>query len=320
VSHALDHTALSTTTAAVGPVWHNASPTATTRLIPSPRSTGVARVGRRFAAKPVHLAWPPQASQRVRIDVLGAEIDAINMGAAVRRIADWAGANLSRTVCACNVHVAVTARSDRRLSDALATADLVVADGAPIAWLMRHDGHTAQHRVAGPDLMWNYFIAAEERRQPIYLYGGSEQTLVALVARIARDLPGLEVAGTHSPPYRELTEEEDDAVVASINASGAKTVWVALGCPRQEAWLAAHRSRVDAVMIGVGAAFNFHAGSMARAPLWMQRHSLEWLHRLVCEPRRLARRYAVTNSKFVVLAALRLLRRELPGTVRRSGE
>lgn len=292
---------------------------ATTRSRPSPRSTGLAGVGRRFAANPFQLAWPPQAAQRLRTEVLGAEVDVIDMAGAVRRIADWAGANLSRTVCACNVHVAVTARSDRRLSDAIATADLVVADGAPIAWLMRHDGYVSQHRVAGPDLMWNYFAVAEQRRQSVYLYGGSEQTLAALQARIALDYPGLEVAGTHSPPYRELTQEEDEAVVASINASGAKTVWIALGCPRQEAWLAAHRSRVDAVMIGVGAAFNFHAGEVARAPLWMQRHSLEWLHRLASEPRRLARRYVVTNSKFVVLAVLRFLRREVTGTVRRSG-
>ena len=316
--HALHRTAL-LTTAAAGPAWHPTSPTAATRSTPSPRSTGLAGVGRRFAANPFRLAWPPQAAQRVRAEVLGAEVDVIDMHAAVRRIADWAGAGLSRTVCACNVHVAVTARSDRRLSDAIATADLVVADGAPIAWLMRQDGHEAQHRVAGPDLMWNYFSVAEERQQPIYLYGGSEQTLAALRARIARDYPRLEVAGTHSPPYRELTQEEDEAIVAGINASGAKTVWIALGCPRQEAWLAARRSRVGAVMIGVGAAFNFHAGEAARAPLWMQNHSLEWLHRLVSEPRRLARRYVVTNSKFVVLAALRFLRRAVSGTVRRSG-
>ena len=256
---------------------------------------------------------------RLRTEVAGAEVDVLDMAAAVETIADWADSRQGRAVCACNVHVAMTARHDRRLSDAIATADLVFADGAPIAWMMRQQGFPAQHRVAGPDLMWSYFETAAARDQAVFLYGGSEATLAALQANMARSFPALEVAGAYSQPYRELTDEEDDAIVERLNASGARTVWVALGAPRQEAWIASHRDRVHAVMIGVGAAFDFHAGLVDRAPPWMQRRGLEWLHRLLCEPRRLLRRYAVTNSLFVVLATATSLRRAASRIALRSG-
>lgn len=249
------------------------------------------------------------SSDRPRVDVVGVQIDAIDMTSAVDTISAWADAGASRVVCACNVHAAVTARSDPSLCSALASADLVVADGAPIAWVMRRRGCASQRRVAGPDLMWAYFAVAAERRQAVFLYGGSEATLAALQRVIELRFPQLPVAGAYSPPYRPLTVDEDEAIVARINASGAKTVWVALGCPRQEAWMAAHSPSIRAVMVGVGAAFNFHAGTVRRAPLWAQRIGLEWLHRLASEPKRLWRRYLVTNSSFVALATIGLLRR-----------
>ncbi len=133
------------------------------------------------------------------------------------------------------------------------------------------------------------------------------RTLTILQAVLRQRFPGLTIAGVHSPPFRPLTDEEDEAVVAMINASGAGTVWVSLGCPKQEKWMAEHRGRIHAVMIGVGAAFAYHAGTVRRAPPWMQRAGLEWLHRMVCEPARLWRRYLLTNSYFVLALVWRRL-------------
>lgn len=246
---------------------------------------------------------------RERQDVIGAPIDVVYWGGAVATLLGWAAARESRYVCACNVHAVVTAQRDERLAAAVRGADLVVPDGAPVAWLMRKSGFTAQQRVSGPDLMWRYFAAAAVYRESIFLLGGSLDTLVRLKARIESAFPGLRVVGTHSPPFRALTDQEDDAVVCMLNDSGATTVWVALGCPKQEVWMAEHRDRVRSVLIGVGAAFAFHAGTTPRAPRWMQRLSLEWLHRLLSEPRRLWRRYLTTNTVFVVAAMRQLMRR-----------
>jgi len=246
---------------------------------------------------------------RERQDVIGAPIDVVYWGGAVATLLRWAAARESRYVCACNVHAVVTAQRDERLAAAVRGADLVVPDGAPVAWLMRKSGVTAQQRVSGPDLMWRYFAAAALYGESIFLLGGSLETLARLKTRIESAFPGLRVVGTHSPPFRVLTEQEDEAVVRMLNDSGATTVWVALGCPKQEIWMAAHRDRVRSVLIGVGAAFAFHAGTTPRAPRWMQRLSLEWLHRLLSEPRRLWRRYLTTNTVFVVAAMRQLMRR-----------
>jgi N-acetylglucosaminyldiphosphoundecaprenol N-acetyl-beta-D-mannosaminyltransferase len=243
---------------------------------------------------------------RERHDVLGAPIDVVYWGGAVATLLRWAAAGESRYVCACNVHSVVTAQRDVTLAASVRGADMVLPDGAPVAWLMRESGVTAQQRVSGPDLMWRFFAAAAPYGESIFLYGSSPDTLARLSARISQTFPGLRIAGTHSPPYRTLTAEEDRAVVDMINASGATTVWVSLGCPKQEVWMAEHRGRVKAVLIGVGAAFGFHAGTTRRAPVWMRRLSLEWLHRLLSEPRRLFRRYLTTNTVFMI-AALRQL-------------
>jgi N-acetylglucosaminyldiphosphoundecaprenol N-acetyl-beta-D-mannosaminyltransferase len=240
--------------------------------------------------------------------VIGTQIDVVYWGGAVATLLRWAAARESRYVCACNVHSVVTAQRDERLAASVRGADMVVPDGAPVAWLMRKSGIAAQQRVSGPDLMWRYFAAAAVYRESIFLFGGTQETLDRLQERIAATFPGLRIAGSYSPPFRALSAAEDEAVVAMLNDSGATTVWVCLGCPKQEAWMAEHRGRVHAVMIGVGAAFGFHAGIVRRAPPWMQRMSLEWLHRLLSEPGRLWRRYLTTNTLFIVAAARQLLR------------
>jgi N-acetylglucosaminyldiphosphoundecaprenol N-acetyl-beta-D-mannosaminyltransferase len=215
-------------------------------------------------------------------------------------VARWAAARESRYVCLCNAHSVVTARRDPRFARVLAGADLALPDGAPIAWRMRRRGHPRQQRLSGPDVMWSCCISAAAAGLPVFLLGGTPETLARLAARLRRELPGLRLAGTLAPPFRPMASAEEAAIAARINASGARLVFVGLGCPKQERWMAAQHSRVGAVMLGVGAAFDFHAGVVPRAPRWMQRAGLEWLHRLATEPRRLWRRYLVTNTLFVV--------------------
>jgi len=155
--------------------------------------------------------------------------------------------------------------------------------------------------------MWRYFQDAAIRGESIYLYGGNQETLTLLQEKIDREFPGMKIAGAYSPPYRELTEAEDNAIVDAINAVCPGTVWVSLGCPKQEKWMAEHRGRINAVMVGVGAAFDYHAGTIRRAPLWMQLRGLEWFYRLCSEPTRLWRRYLVTNCLFIFYAGRQLL-------------
>ena len=239
--------------------------------------------------------------------VIGAAIDVLEWPEAVARLGEWSQAHHSRVVCICNAHSLVTARQDRDFAHVLANADMCTPDGAPVAWMLRKLGHAGQQRINGPDLMWAYCAWAAMHGESIYLYGSSESTLATLQTRLQAAFPGLLIAGATSPPFRTLTAEEDAAAVSIINASGAGTVWVSLGCPKQELWMEQHRGRVQAVMVGVGAAFDYHAGTVRRAPLWAQKAGLEWLHRLASEPRRLWRRYLVTNTLFIAAALRQLL-------------
>jgi len=245
---------------------------------------------------------------RRRTTVLTALVDAISWEQAIGRIQDWASRRESRYVCISNVHSVVTTGQDADFGNVIQSADMVTPDGAPVAWMLRKLGFENQERINGPDLMWKYCEQAATRGESIYLYGGLPATLDVLQQRLTSAFPGLNIAGAWSPPFRDLTVEEDAEAVARINSSGAGTVWVSLGCPKQEKWMAAKRGKVQAVMIGVGAAFDFHAGTTSRAPVWMQNSGLEWLHRLLSDPQRLWKRYLITNSIFIYKAMLQLLR------------
>lgn len=251
----------------------------------------------------------PDVSGRVRVDVVGAPIDVLSWAAAESRISQWAESRESRYVCICNVHSVVTAREDAELALAIQGADMATPDGAPVAWLLRRMGFLGQKRINGPDLMLRYLRLAAARGEGVFLYGSTTETLGRLRARLLQSLPSLKVVGSYSPPFRSLTLEEDSEVIRQINDSGARTVWVSLGCPKQEKWMADHRNRIQSVMVGVGAAFEYHAGVTERAPRWMQKRGLEWLHRLWSEPGRLWRRYLRTNSIFLLRAGIALLRR-----------
>jgi N-acetylglucosaminyldiphosphoundecaprenol N-acetyl-beta-D-mannosaminyltransferase len=239
--------------------------------------------------------------------VIGAPIDVISMEAAVARITEWGLSRDSRVICICNAHSAVTARQDADFMGVLERADMATPDGTPLAYVMRHLGEPAQKRVNGPDLMWLHCRDAAEKGLPIYLYGSTPETLGKLSERLVTSFPELKIAGSYSPPFRALSADEEAAIVDDINASGARVVWVGLGCPKQERWMDRHKGRINAVMVGVGAAFDYHAGVISRAPLWMQHNGLEWLHRLCSEPRRLWKRYLVTNSLFIWYAMRQLV-------------
>ena len=239
-------------------------------------------------------------------NVLGAQIDALSWDVAIDRLLGWARARESRYVTICNVHVVVSASRDAAYRDIINGSDMATPDGAPVAWMLRRQGFAGQPRISGPDLMWALCERAAAKGLPVYCYGSTEPTLALLEARLRAAFPALRMT-MESPPFRALSAEEDAAAVERIHASGAGIVFVGLGCPKQELWMAEHRGGVNAVMIGVGAAFDFHAGTVQRAPAWMREHGLEWLHRLLSEPRRLWKRYLVTNTLFIVGAARQLL-------------
>jgi N-acetylglucosaminyldiphosphoundecaprenol N-acetyl-beta-D-mannosaminyltransferase len=248
-------------------------------------------------------------AQRVRQRVLDAPIDVLSWRQALDTIAGWASRRESRVVCICNAHSVVTASNDPGFRRVIESADMATADGMPVVWMLRRLGFATQPRIDGPELMWRYCEEAQHRGERIFLYGNTDATLATLRSRLAESFPRLHVVGALSPPFRELDAAEDEAIVTTIAASGAQVVFVSLGCPKQERWMEAHRGRIPAVMIGVGAAFDFHAGTVQRAPPWMQSRGLEWLHRLFAEPRRLWRRYLVTNSQYVWGAARQLATR-----------
>jgi N-acetylglucosaminyldiphosphoundecaprenol N-acetyl-beta-D-mannosaminyltransferase len=241
--------------------------------------------------------------------ILGARIDATSYAAATEQILAWAAAGESRVVCAANVHTVMEAQDTPAFRRLINGADLNTPDGVPLVWALRALGVKHQTRVYGPDLTLAVCAAAAEHGTPVGFFGGTPAVLEKLLENFRQQFPKLRMVYTWSPPFRALTPAEDETAVAAITASGARILLVGLGCPKQERWMMEHRGRVPAVMLGVGAAFDFHAGNVRQAPRWMMRLGLEWLFRLVMEPRRLWRRYLKHNPRFVWLFARQLLRR-----------
>lgn len=231
--------------------------------------------------------------------VLGVRFDAISTAAAARQCLAWAEEGEGRVVCASNAHGVVEALDDPSFAAVLNGADLNVPDGMSVVRVLRSRGIEQEDRVYGPDLTFEVARLAAEGGVPVAFYGSTEDTLARLRERLPVQLPGLDIADTISPPFRPLTDAEDDAFVARLRGSGARIVFVGLGCPRQERWCAEHAHRVGAVCLAVGAAFDFHAGQLRQAPRMVQRAGLEWLFRLLVEPRRLWRRYARVVPRFL---------------------
>jgi N-acetylglucosaminyldiphosphoundecaprenol N-acetyl-beta-D-mannosaminyltransferase len=247
-------------------------------------------------------AWRADA----RVDVLGVSVSAIDLPEAVDRIAGWIGQRSQNYVCVTGVHGVMESQRDEELRRIHNASGMTTPDGMPMVWAGHWAGASWMRRVYGPDMMLAVCERASEMGWRSFFYGGREGVPELLAERLAQRFPGLRVAGTYSPPFRELTPEEDAALIDRINASHADLVWVGLSTPKQERWMAAHVGRLEApVLLGVGAAFDIHAGTLAQAPRWMQRNGLEWLYRLFREPRRLWRRYLSTIPRFLFAVARR---------------
>lgn len=231
--------------------------------------------------------------------IMGVQIAVTDMEQTLALIAEnlqtWKG----EYICVSNVHTTVTAYEDPDYRQVQNGAVMALPDGGPLSAYSRRCGFPQAQRVTGPDLMKRILEESAEHGWRHYFYGSTEQTLDALRGWIARRYPGAVIAGMYSPPFRPMTPEEDEEIVRKINDTSPDFVWVGLGAPKQERWMAAHRGRVHALMLGVGAAFDYEAGNIRRAPEWMQKHSLEWLYRMMQDPRRLIGRYLNTNLKFL---------------------
>jgi N-acetylglucosaminyldiphosphoundecaprenol N-acetyl-beta-D-mannosaminyltransferase len=210
----------------------------------------------------------------------------------------------SHYICITSVHGIILAKKDPEIARFLNAADIATPDGMPVVWALRSFGYSNQQRVYGPTLMFEICQRAAALGHRIFLYGGREETLATLTERLVRRFPGLQIAGAYSPPFRELTGDEESAVTVRIRQSDADIVFVGISTPKQERWMYQHRHTFSGVtLIGVGAAFDFHAGRIRQAPKWMQRRGLEWLFRLLTEPARLWRRYLLTTPQFLPLWA-----------------
>ena len=234
--------------------------------------------------------------------ILGVNIAITNMQETVNLIRDHLEDIRGQFICLSNVHTTVMAEKDAEYRKIQNSAFLALPDGSPLALVQRLRGYRSAEQVAGPDLMPALWKATEHTAYSHYFYGSTPETIEALQKNLRSRYPGLKIAGMEAPPFRPLTEEEDRQAVERINASGADFVWVGLGAPKQEKWMYEHRGRIHGVMFGVGAGFDFHAGTVKRAPDWMRRHYLEWLYRLVQDPKRLWKRYVQTNGKFLLLS------------------
>ncbi len=226
-------------------------------------------------------------------------------------VAAWAAEGRCRVVCAANVHMVMEAWDDPQLAASLDGADLAVCDGRPLVWTCSLQGVRDARQARGLDLMTSVAAVAARRGLRVGLLGGRPAVTAEVRRRLERACPGIDVSYVWSPPFRELSDAENAAALDDIAAAGVQVLFVSFGCPRQERWMLAHRERLSCVALGVGAAFDMLAGSVGVAPRWMQRGGIEWVYRLVMEPRRLWRRYAYHNGRFAVLVLRQLWRARL---------
>lgn len=233
--------------------------------------------------------------------ILGTRVDATTYSQACDRLQHWIETGRSGYVIAANVHVVMTGYWHKSYQKMVNQALLVTSDGMPLVWGLKALGIAPAERVYGPDLMLAWCERAANQKLPIFLYGGTPETLDKLQLFLQEIYPNLAIAGSYAPPFRPLSESEEEEVRNLIQNSGAKLVFVGLGCPKQEEWMARQTGKLNLLMMGVGAAFDFHSGTVSQAPRWMMKCGLEWLYRLGREPQRLWQRYLFNNPAFMIL-------------------
>lgn len=219
----------------------------------------------------------------------------------IKSITAAAKENESAYTCVANVHMLIEAHNDKSFANIVSNANVITPDGKPLTWALKILYHIRQERVAGMDLLPDLLESAVDNNIPVYFYGGTEELLGETKEFLHLKYPYLHVAGMYSPPFRKLFNEEEEEIINNINNSGAGLVFVILGCPKQECWMSTMKGHVKAVMIGVGGALPVMIGKKKRAPVWMQKAGMEWFYRLAQEPKRLFKRYAVTNSQFLFM-------------------
>lgn len=235
-----------------------------------------------------------------RVDILGVGVHALNMPLALALITERLRSRRKGYVCATDVNAIMAANRDGSFKQILNRSFLTTPDGMPTVWLGRLDGHDQMDRVYGPDLMLEVCRMSVEKGISHFLYGGDSGVAEQLKQTLCRRFPGIQITGTYTPPFRPLTERESNDVIRQISESRPDIIWVGLGAPKQERFMAEYIDRLETtLMFGVGAAFDFHTGRKKEAPRWMMRLGLQWAHRFWCEPRRLGKRYLVNNPRFL---------------------
>ena len=234
-------------------------------------------------------------------EILKTNINVTNMSETIEYLTQNLEKLRGKYICVSNVHTTVMSYEDEVYRNIQNSAAMVLPDGKPLSVVSRLRGFKEAQKVSGPDLMPEIFRFSEEKGYTHYFYGSTGETLEKLKEALMVRYPKLKISGMYSPPFRPLKEEEDEEIIRRINDASPDFIWVGLGAPKQEMWMYNHRDKLCGIMLGVGAGFDFHAGTVKRAPVWMQKYGLEWLYRLTQDPKRLFKRYAVTNVKFLWL-------------------
>lgn len=235
-----------------------------------------------------------------RCKIISMDVDVTNIGKALNNIEYLSKSNKGAYVCVSNVHMCMEIHGSKDFSDVVNSADLVIPDGKPLSWAQKLLGHKNAEQVRGQDIMNALCASSGEKSLNIGFYGGSSEALLDKVKeKLIANYPDINITYAYSPPFRPLTEEEDSIVTSAINDANVNVLFVGIGCPKQERWMAAHKDNVKCVMLGVGAAYDFIAGEKKHAPRWVQDMGMEWLFRLCSEPKRLWRRYFSTNPRFI---------------------
>lgn len=243
-----------------------------------------------------------------RVRVVSLFPDVVTHESAIAKIAELVREKRGGYVCFSTVHMVMESYDNAEFAAKVNGADLIVTDGMPIVWMQKLQGKRAASRVRANDLMIMLCEFAARENLSVGFYGGKQEVLDAIQARAKKELPNLKVSYAFSPPFRALTDAEDAEITAEINAAKPDILFMGLGCPKQENWMAAHKNKLKSVMLGVGASFDFYAGNIKESPEWLGKLGLEWLYRLTQEPRRLWRRYLILNPRFIFLAVMQLLK------------
>ncbi len=243
-----------------------------------------------------------------RVNVVSLNINVCNHESAIRRVAELIEKGDGGYVCFSTVHMIMESHDNAEYAAKVNGADLIIPDGMPLVWMQKLQGEGQAARVRANDLMMLLCAYAEKNDLSVGFYGGKQLVIEAITERAKKDFPKLKIAYAYSPPFRPLTGAEDAEITAEINDKQPDILFMGLGCPKQENWMAAHKNKIKAVMLGVGASFDFFAGNVKESPEWLGKLGLEWLFRLTQEPRRLWRRYLILNPRFVRLATLQLLK------------